>query len=96
MESVQSQQVLVAPNTDPVIGSAGDIACDPLSPAFNNGQGTDWQNLVLQNARQQNYNLGVTGGDEQTRYLLINHDAPDHTKLRQIVSRAFTHLFKQM
>jgi cholest-4-en-3-one 26-monooxygenase len=27
---------------------------------------------------------------EQTRFLLINHDAPDHTKLRQIVSRAFT------
>ncbi len=33
--------VLVAPNPDPVIGSAGDIACDPTSPAFNNGQGTD-------------------------------------------------------
>ena len=29
-------------------------------------------------------------GVEQTRFLLINHDAPDHTKLRQIVSRAFT------
>jgi cholest-4-en-3-one 26-monooxygenase len=29
-------------------------------------------------------------GVEQTKYLLINHDAPDHTKLRQIVSRAFT------
>ena len=27
---------------------------------------------------------------EQTRFLLINHDAPEHTKLRQIVSRAFT------
>ncbi|WP_435745073.1 cytochrome P450 [Nocardioides sp. SYSU DS0663] len=27
---------------------------------------------------------------EQTNFLLINHDAPDHTKLRQIVSRAFT------
>ncbi len=27
---------------------------------------------------------------EATRALLINHDAPDHTKLRQIVSRAFT------
>ena len=40
-EAVQTQQVLVAPNLDPVIGSAGDIACDPTSPAFNNGQGTD-------------------------------------------------------
>jgi cholest-4-en-3-one 26-monooxygenase len=30
------------------------------------------------------------GGVEQTRFLLINHDAPDHTRLRQIVSRAFT------
>jgi cholest-4-en-3-one 26-monooxygenase len=27
---------------------------------------------------------------EQTRFLLINHDAPEHTKLRQIISRAFT------
>jgi peptidoglycan/xylan/chitin deacetylase (PgdA/CDA1 family) len=41
VEPVQTQQVLVAPNADPVIGSAGDIACDPLSPAYNNGQGTD-------------------------------------------------------
>ena len=29
-------------------------------------------------------------GVENTKFLLINHDAPDHTKLRQIVSRAFT------
>ncbi|WP_230487242.1 cytochrome P450 [Nocardioides anomalus] len=29
-------------------------------------------------------------GVENTRFLLINHDAPDHTRLRQIVSRAFT------
>jgi cholest-4-en-3-one 26-monooxygenase len=29
-------------------------------------------------------------GVENTRFLLINHDPPDHTKLRQIVSRAFT------
>jgi peptidoglycan/xylan/chitin deacetylase (PgdA/CDA1 family) len=41
VESIQTRQVLAAPNTDPVIGAAGDIACDPLSPAFNNGQGTD-------------------------------------------------------
>jgi len=27
---------------------------------------------------------------EQTRHLIINHDPPDHTKLRQIVSRGFT------
>lgn len=27
---------------------------------------------------------------EASGFLLINHDAPDHTKLRQIVSRAFT------
>ena len=29
-------------------------------------------------------------GVVNTRFLLINHDAPDHTKLRQIISRAFT------
>ncbi|KRA32753.1 MULTISPECIES: cytochrome P450 [unclassified Nocardioides] len=27
---------------------------------------------------------------EQTRFLLINHDSAEHTKLRQIISRAFT------
>ncbi|QYJ05780.1 cytochrome P450 [Nocardioides panacisoli] len=27
---------------------------------------------------------------EQTRFLLINHDSPEHTKLRRIISRAFT------
>ena len=31
----------VAPNTDPVVGAAGDIACDPNQIAFNDGQGTD-------------------------------------------------------
>jgi peptidoglycan/xylan/chitin deacetylase (PgdA/CDA1 family) len=40
-ESVQTQTVQVQPNPDPIIGSAGDIACDPDSPAFNNGLGTD-------------------------------------------------------
>jgi len=29
-------------------------------------------------------------GVEQSNFLLINHDAPEHTQLRQIVSRAFT------
>jgi peptidoglycan/xylan/chitin deacetylase (PgdA/CDA1 family) len=40
-EAVQTQQVQVQANADPVIGAAGDIACDPAAPAFNNGQGTD-------------------------------------------------------
>ena len=52
------------------IGAAPFYTAAQLSAIPNNGQGTDWQNLVLQNARQQNYNLGVTGGDDQTRYLL--------------------------
>jgi peptidoglycan/xylan/chitin deacetylase (PgdA/CDA1 family) len=40
VEAAHSQQIQVAPNPDPIIGSAGDIACDPASPAFNNGFGT--------------------------------------------------------
>jgi len=40
IESVQTQQIQVAPNADPIIGSAGDIACDPAAPAYNNGLGT--------------------------------------------------------
>ncbi len=39
-EAVQTQQVQVQPNPDPVIGSAGDIACDPSSAAYNGGLGT--------------------------------------------------------
>ncbi|MDT4939130.1 MAG: hypothetical protein QOG80_2801 [Pseudonocardiales bacterium] len=40
VETLQTTQVVVQPNADPVIGSAGDIACDPTAPAFNNGLGT--------------------------------------------------------
>jgi peptidoglycan/xylan/chitin deacetylase (PgdA/CDA1 family) len=38
-EAVNTQTVQVQPNTDPIIGSAGDIACDPTAAAFNNGLG---------------------------------------------------------
>jgi len=41
-----------------------------LAAIPNGGEGTNWQDLVLQNASQQNYNVGATGGDETTRYLL--------------------------
>jgi peptidoglycan/xylan/chitin deacetylase (PgdA/CDA1 family) len=40
-EAVQTRQVQVQPNADPIVGAAGDIACDPTAPAFNDGQGTD-------------------------------------------------------
>jgi TonB-linked SusC/RagA family outer membrane protein len=36
----------------------------------NGGAGTDWQDLVLQNAAQQSYTVGTSGGDETTRYHL--------------------------
>jgi peptidoglycan/xylan/chitin deacetylase (PgdA/CDA1 family) len=39
-EAVNAQQVQVQPNPDPVIAAAGDIACDPAAPAYNNGNGT--------------------------------------------------------
>ena len=41
-----------------------------LAAIPNGGQGTNWQDLVLQDAHQQNYNLSATGGDETTRYLI--------------------------
>jgi peptidoglycan/xylan/chitin deacetylase (PgdA/CDA1 family) len=40
VESVQTQTVTVQPNSDPVIGAAGDIACDPSAAGFNGGLGT--------------------------------------------------------
>jgi peptidoglycan/xylan/chitin deacetylase (PgdA/CDA1 family) len=40
-ESVETTTVQVQPNADPVIGSAGDIACDPSSSGYNNGQGNN-------------------------------------------------------
>jgi peptidoglycan/xylan/chitin deacetylase (PgdA/CDA1 family) len=39
-EAVHTQTVQVQPNPDPIVGSAGDIACDPLSAAYNGGLGT--------------------------------------------------------
>lgn len=41
VEAVNTQTVQVQPNPDPVIGSAGDIACDPSASAYNFGQGTN-------------------------------------------------------
>jgi peptidoglycan/xylan/chitin deacetylase (PgdA/CDA1 family) len=41
VEPVTTQVVSVSPNPDPIVGAAGDIACDPTQPAFNNGLGTD-------------------------------------------------------
>jgi len=40
VEQVKTQQVLVQPNVDPIVGAAGDIACDPAAPAFESGNGT--------------------------------------------------------
>jgi peptidoglycan/xylan/chitin deacetylase (PgdA/CDA1 family) len=39
-EAVETAQIQVGSNPDPVIASAGDIACDPTAPAFNGGNGT--------------------------------------------------------
>lgn len=40
----------------------------------NLGAGTDWQKEITQNATIQNYNLGLTGGTEKSRYALsFNH-----------------------
>jgi peptidoglycan/xylan/chitin deacetylase (PgdA/CDA1 family) len=39
-EPVETTAVQVQPNADPVVGAAGDIACDPSAAGFNNGQGT--------------------------------------------------------
>ena len=41
-----------------------------LAAIPNGGVGTNWQNLVLQNSLQQSYNIGATGGDDATRYLI--------------------------
>lgn len=39
VEPVETTTVPVQPDPDPVIGAAGDIACDPTASAFNNGLG---------------------------------------------------------
>ena len=41
VEPVSTLTVQAAPRTDPVVGAAGDIACDPNQIAFNSGLGTD-------------------------------------------------------
>lgn len=37
---------------------------------FESGQSTDWQDLITQNGVYQNYNLGISGGNEKTTYYL--------------------------
>jgi peptidoglycan/xylan/chitin deacetylase (PgdA/CDA1 family) len=39
VEPVETTTVQVAPNPNPVIGAAGDIACDPSAAGFNNAMG---------------------------------------------------------
>ena len=41
-----------------------------IAAISNGGLGTNWQDLVLQSSAQQSYNLGLSGGDDATRYLL--------------------------
>jgi TonB-linked SusC/RagA family outer membrane protein len=50
--------------------AAGQSAAYTAAQIAAFGAGTDWQEEVLQNAGQQSYTLGFTGGDERTRYLL--------------------------
>jgi TonB-dependent starch-binding outer membrane protein SusC len=52
------------------IGAAPYYTAAQLAAIPNGGVGTNWQDLVLQDAAQQNYNLSATGGDDVTRYLL--------------------------
>jgi TonB-dependent starch-binding outer membrane protein SusC len=52
------------------IGAAPFYTPEQIAAIPNGGEGTNWQDLVLQNSYQQNYNLGFSGGDEATRYLL--------------------------
>jgi TonB-dependent starch-binding outer membrane protein SusC len=52
------------------IGSAPYYTDAQLAAIPNGGVGTDWQGLVLQDSHQQSYNIGASGGDDATRYLL--------------------------
>jgi peptidoglycan/xylan/chitin deacetylase (PgdA/CDA1 family) len=41
VEGVQTAQIQVGANPEPVIAAAGDIACDPTTPSFNGGNGSN-------------------------------------------------------
>lgn len=51
VEPVETQTVQVQPNANPVIGAAGDIACDPSAAGFNNGQGYDGDSVAAATAK---------------------------------------------
>jgi peptidoglycan/xylan/chitin deacetylase (PgdA/CDA1 family) len=51
LEQVQQVAVNVQPNPDPVIGAAGDIACDPNQLAFNDGFGTPTDCRAMETAK---------------------------------------------
>ncbi|MFI3261816.1 MAG: TonB-dependent receptor [Rikenellaceae bacterium] len=50
----------------------------PWSDVESLGEGTNWQEVIMQNALIQNYNLSLAGGNEQVRYALsLNHYEQD-------------------
>ena len=65
---------------DPVNNSASDPmgirsgGANIVPPQFLNpnewGEGTDWQDAIFQNGRMNNFQLGASGGNENTKYRL--------------------------
>ena len=48
----------------------GEESYYPNPPEFYRSNNTDWQDEIFQNAPIQNYQLGISGGNENTRYLM--------------------------
>ncbi|MEM7110160.1 MAG: SusC/RagA family TonB-linked outer membrane protein, partial [Bacteroidota bacterium] len=49
----------------------------PMVEAFE-GNGTDWQDVIFQDALTQNHNISVSGGDKATSYLIsANYNSED-------------------
>ncbi len=73
-------------------------------PATIPTEGTDWQKAIFRNGRVQDYNLGITGGSEETQYalsagyrsqegIIINSDMKRYT-FRASVDHAATDFLK--
>ncbi len=68
---VNKQKVLNASQYKEIMDAASDnthIWDDEENRMFDQGKTTDWVDLITQSGVYQNYNLGITGGNEKTTY----------------------------
>ncbi|GAB3938549.1 TonB-dependent receptor [Larkinella terrae] len=60
-------------NARAVVGNSNPVFTQAQIDGFRQNGGTDWQNEVLRKAGGQEYQLGISGGNDKTTYLISSN-----------------------